>query len=189
MGAGGLADARHLDQAAALLLPGPEIPGRQRQAEHLSRDKAAFGQALHHARIREREAGRAYDLFDQQGRLALDLLPGGDATGREVNGRLMHGPRFAHRGDGTAREFHARSPGQDRGFLRFVEIDGVEAGLWSNLSVRLEQFLDMMNLTARQRIERMRGLRVLRRGGERWKKQEGGKRAFHPDREFHARLL
>ncbi len=184
-----LADAWHLDQTAALLLTGSEIPGRERQAERLVGREAAFCQALDHPLIRKRKAGRAHDLFEQEGRLAGDRLPGGDAAGREVDGRFMHRSRLAHHRNGAARKCGARPPGNDRGFCRLFEIDSVEARLWPELSVRLEQLLDLVNLRGRQRVQRMRGPRILRRAGERRKKQQDGNNAPDPDRGIHARLL
>jgi hypothetical protein len=125
-----------------------------------------LGQRLRHTRICKRYVGRANHLAQQQRRLARDRLPRGHAAGRQIDRSLMHRPRFAHHGDGATRQTRARPPRRDYGLFGLVKIDVVKACLRSKLAFCLENGLNLMEFGAGQRVEGMRGLRLLCRGRE-----------------------
>ena len=114
----------------------------------------------------KRHIGRTNHLAEQQRRFARDSLPRGHATSRQIDGSLMHRPCFAHHGDGATRQTRARPPRRDHGLVGLVKIDVVKACLRSKLAFCLENGLNLMEFSAGQRVEGMRGLRLLCRGRE-----------------------
>jgi hypothetical protein len=73
----------------------------------------------------------------------------------------MQCPRFAHHGNGAPRQARARPPRHDRGLVGLIEIDAVKTRLWPKLAFGRENGLDLTKLGAGQRVESMRGLRLL----------------------------
>ena len=163
--------ARHFQEALACFCLGAEISRRQRQAKHPTGGETAFCQTLHHARIRKRNAARAHHLTLQQVRLAGGRLPRGGAAGRKIDRRLMHRPRLAHHGNGAPRQARARPPCRNRRLVGLIEIDAVKPRLRPELAFAGENGLDPTKLGARQRIERMRRLRLLGRACE-WRQRQ-----------------